>query len=545
VYLLASSEGVISTIPPLPMEPCLETYNQVKSWLSDCVQNHHECRKTMGDQLVNDVAGMVKLPKRVIDVGRMGQQRVRLVETLAGLGQYCALSHCWGSEKPLMTTSKTLDHHLAGINMQDLPKTFREAVEITRGIGIRYLWIDSLCIIQGDEQDWHQQAEHMAMIYGRAYMTIAASGASDSTKGCFLPEDVNIPAARLPLYVNDSVAGQVYLSQIRPYEDCDPYSGPLRARAWAMQEWNLSRRVLHCTKGGLVWKCKRCYLNERNVNLGSNVNDANWDEMIGTYTRSMLTIPTDRLIALRGTINAIQQSRSDRNHFGMWAGDMPAGLLWSVENPRKGMTGMYDAPSWSWAAKDGSKFMLRVWASKARERQGRDSWIQSNITRAIAFAGPDARAIALEGFLLPCLGQDLLVPHSGFYGRTPSPERSSVLCERTLGGRVYSLRQREEKSVSNCVGIAAMDDSEALHSDDMSLVFCAYMVAGERTVDDPYLVKNRVPYHDGKLSLHIDEQIVMRMGGSSSANNNIESGDAHDAHTCKLVSLMAIPWCFD
>jgi hypothetical protein len=421
-----------------------------------------------------------------------------------------ALSHCWGLKKPLMTTSETLSSHLAGMKLQDLPKTFREAIDITRGIGIQYLWIDSLCIIQGDKQDWHQQAEKMAMVYGRAHLTIAASGAEDSTQGCFPSPCVQVRPTRLPFYEEDAVVGHFYLSHNKDSRLWYPYRSPLRERAWAMQEWYLSRRTLHCTEGGLSWKCKRVFLDERNVPIQTKIQeDMSWGDMIRAYTMSKLTYPTDRLIALRGIIKAMEHTQSDRNYFGIWSADVPRGLLWTVSN-RDGMVGMSDVPSWSWAAKHGAKSMWGVWASEAWRSEGGaswqegESWIQSNMTGCIDFVGCDGRVLTLEGYLFPCLGADLIKTYSGLYGGEGSPERSLLACDEDDASRIYALRQKKERSISNCVGVGVLDDLEARDFDDMSGVFCAYMVAGERCQEDSCLRNNHSGFECGKPWPHID-----------------------------------------
>jgi hypothetical protein len=100
---------------------------------------------------------------------------------------YACLSHCWGSGADIV---KTLEdnfqtHSTVGIEIGALPATFRDATEICQKLHINYLWIDSLCIIQDSDNDWQMQAASMADIYENSYITIAASGAKDSTEGCF------------------------------------------------------------------------------------------------------------------------------------------------------------------------------------------------------------------------------------------------------------------------------------------------------------------------------------------------------------------------
>ncbi|KAK3316863.1 heterokaryon incompatibility protein-domain-containing protein, partial [Apodospora peruviana] len=114
-------------------------------------------------------------------------------------GNYCALSYCWGpkgGKSHMLTTTENVDHHLSnGMEVSRLPKTFQDAVVITRELGVRYLWIDALCIIQGDKADWAAESARMADVYGNAYLVIAASGAADPCEGSFsrrLPSPVAV-----------------------------------------------------------------------------------------------------------------------------------------------------------------------------------------------------------------------------------------------------------------------------------------------------------------------------------------------------------------
>ena len=107
------------------------------------------------------------LPNRVLDLGQEPTQTIKLLETNFRRGHYCALSHCWGppEKHPIQTTSNTLKDHLEGIEFKVLPRTFQDAVTVTRAIGVRYLWIDCLCIVQDDKNDWKKEAAMMGSIY--------------------------------------------------------------------------------------------------------------------------------------------------------------------------------------------------------------------------------------------------------------------------------------------------------------------------------------------------------------------------------------------
>lgn len=105
-------------------------------WIRDCTNYHDRCKSDLPRVL----------PTRVLDVSTRGTNHVRLVEA-HGTGFYTALSHCWGKSEHLFTTTKaTLKQRLTGISLEELPRTFLDAVLITQRLGVQYLWIDALCI---------------------------------------------------------------------------------------------------------------------------------------------------------------------------------------------------------------------------------------------------------------------------------------------------------------------------------------------------------------------------------------------------------------
>jgi hypothetical protein len=115
---------------------------RMKQLLESCVKLHPQCCPPSD----------AHLPKRVIDIGDEGTNP-RLYISEGEKQQYAALSHCWGPSQLLTTNTATISDRQKGINWQDLPKTFRDAIKICHILGIRYIWIDSLCIIQDDRYD--------------------------------------------------------------------------------------------------------------------------------------------------------------------------------------------------------------------------------------------------------------------------------------------------------------------------------------------------------------------------------------------------------
>jgi hypothetical protein len=148
----------------------------VKHWLRDCSEHHPMCTH----------ATLSPLPTQVINVGSSVDSRDPfLYETLSECARYMTLSYCWGDRHPIKTTQGSLSRYRGGIPWSDLPRTFQDAIDITHRLGIKYLWIDSLCIVQDDPDDWQRESAQMASIFGSSYLTISASHGRDAEVGCF------------------------------------------------------------------------------------------------------------------------------------------------------------------------------------------------------------------------------------------------------------------------------------------------------------------------------------------------------------------------
>lgn len=144
------------------------------TWVNDCNKTHESCQRAAS-----------RLPTRVLDVSR-DHRNVYLHETAPDEeGNYVCLSYCWGQAKTIVTDSANFHTHLKGIAIEDLPLTFREAVDVVKKLDYRYLWIDALCIIQDSTDDWSTEASRMAEVYGGASVTLVAAASSDSDGGLF------------------------------------------------------------------------------------------------------------------------------------------------------------------------------------------------------------------------------------------------------------------------------------------------------------------------------------------------------------------------
>lgn len=118
----------------------------ISRWLQECEESHASlCAFQRGPEFP-------ALPTRCIEVGESdGSIEPHLFISNGCHGRYTTLSHCWGKHLPFKSTESTLASVTAGIHFDALPKTYRDAISITRGLGIRYIWIDSLCIVQGED----------------------------------------------------------------------------------------------------------------------------------------------------------------------------------------------------------------------------------------------------------------------------------------------------------------------------------------------------------------------------------------------------------
>jgi hypothetical protein len=204
--------------------------------------------------------------------------------------EYVCLSHCWGDRKPFTLNSETQFALAEGINMMALPKTFQDAILVTRRLQIQYLWIDSLyeisvwnyipsaylyrCILQDDETDWASESRKMGDIYAHAACTIAATAAKDSSGGLFFDR---CPESMRPLHVDFDfnpvapwlegkdagfpLVGTYLCDVVHLAERCIE-KAPLNQRAWVSQERQLSRRLLHFTSTQLFWECYECKASE-------------------------------------------------------------------------------------------------------------------------------------------------------------------------------------------------------------------------------------------------------------------------------------------
>ncbi|KAG4440676.1 hypothetical protein IFR05_003822 [Cadophora sp. M221] len=203
-------------------------------------------------------------PTRILDVKKVSSasNEIRLVETTdlpaSHPLSYIALSHCWGGKIDYKLLESNLQDMKGQINISSLARNFRDAISITRMLGERYLWIDSLCIIQDSVSDWETESSQMGQLYANSTCTISATASKNSEGGCILPKELFFNDCTLRKQDKHSLVVRSWVHQDSSLDDLFPQKVDLAAlnkRAWTFQEKILSRRVLNFCDGILLFEC--------------------------------------------------------------------------------------------------------------------------------------------------------------------------------------------------------------------------------------------------------------------------------------------------
>lgn len=392
-------------------------------WHSDCKANHSQCGRNQASR------SRKWRPTRLISFspspGR-GTDVVQLVDgaTLPDEAEYVALSHCWGAVDLISLLASTEAELRAGYPISQLPKTFREAIHVCRWLDYRYIWIDSLCIIQDSAQDWQTESKTMKLVYGQGALTIAAAKASDSTKGLFTERDPNsIVPPIVPLSWPYTLGG-------RPQTCCVidmhlrteniEYSN-LAARGWAVQERALSPRLLTFGKTQMFYQCLEDEFCEsfplgvpdpmippetlRFHNMQTEPQKA-WGSIVKAYSTAELTNDSDKFIAIAGAAEAIQERLCDRYLAGLWEGNLLAELLWSAPEASKPRPDPCIAPTWSWLSTNST---VRLTTLPVHESQHVQKHLATVVSTAVNLLDPSyptgnihpSAMIHLRGLLKP------------------------------------------------------------------------------------------------------------------------------------------------
>ncbi|KAM0429640.1 hypothetical protein ACHAPT_006245 [Fusarium lateritium] len=383
------------------------SFDMVKGWIKTCKTEHDACSEA-------EAKTTRSLPKRVIDIGPESNDGIHVSEHNDSAERidepYIALSHCWGKTQHLVSKKATIDERKRNIPFESMAKTFQDAVTITRKLGIRYIWIDSLCIIQDDTEDWEIEAAKMASIYNGAELVLAATGSADGSGGCLFQRE---PYVTVSGASPDGKPWEVYGRKVIQHGvfgwntdpniakgSANPIAGtrlgdvqdhPLMTRAWCFQERLLATRILHYTKSEIVFDCLssmecECGALEKHeqdpliparrimktghkyitgtksfkagwgrstVTLEGEAKEFDqhhelWRDLIVQYTQKQITHRTDGLPAVAGLATEWRNGLTGKYLAGLWEKDLRNHLRWMPDEEDLGEELKYIAPSWSW-----------------------------------------------------------------------------------------------------------------------------------------------------------------------------------------------------
>ena len=363
-----------------PSTQSWETFNDIHHWLRQCELTHTKCRERKQQQ-------MWKLPTRLLYIPASGGNNtvcLREADDIPPQSRYMTLSHRWGNavgQKRLLAAEYA--SCVSGMPVDGLPQTFRDAVALARILGVEYLWIDSLCIIQDSHEDWARECSRMTDVYIGSFVNVAANDSANSDGGLFRKRD---PLAVTPLWAPLTFAptqweGEPFI--LFPYSMGHGalYHAPLSSRAWVVQEQLLAPRTIHFLRHKVVWQCTSLYASESDTE--GRVEEGHWSPVrnwavrepkfphasclerwtnaIELYTRGNLTHESDKLVAISGIARYLQeiswQDDSLQYYAGLWSYQFEEQLLWFAAGDGHRTTA-YQAPSWSWASYNGE---IKIW----------------------------------------------------------------------------------------------------------------------------------------------------------------------------------------
>lgn len=390
-----------------------ESFGQIFEWLQNCLKNHSNCSKSETRKW---------LPRRLIFVGSSKwSKEVRLCDSESAQEyDYVTLSHRWGQKPIFCLKAENIQDLRNDIPTSELPKNFQDAISITRRLDIKYIWIDSLCIIQDSRDDWLQESAQMCDVYKYAVCNLAATGFDNGEEGLFTfrsptstaPCTLNMTYARKTGQDEQSVTNvqPIWLIESRFWE-IDVSIAPLNCRAWVVQERALSPRTVHFGKRQLFWECKRLAASETfprgfprdsvQTYTGNSPKlfdqpfstltqgpltkaelkhelYKHWERLVHVYTMTNITYSSDNLIAISGLAKEFRSLLGNDDYLaGLWQGNFSCGLLWTLawdpdghfrsEGPNAS-TGAR-APTWSWASINRTiEYQSARWDARTRIR---------------------------------------------------------------------------------------------------------------------------------------------------------------------------------
>jgi len=452
-------------------------------WLQTCLCEHNECRP-----LAKHVS---PLPTRVIDAGDE-TSHPKLVASNGKIEPWIALSYCWGGDSEFVFNDRTMHDLQSGIPLDDFPGTLRDAVIITRSLGVKYIWIDALCIRQDSAEDWAIEAAKMRDVYSGAILTVVAANSPSTRSGIF---SQRISGERATLEWRDMTHSRTHKVQLRPGSELWDHalsSSLLMTRGWTLQEGLLSPRTVSYGAQQMIWECP-CYQADEGGRITQATEDYRskgfiqnliriqnskviqpqsflekltlrsskpekwwksyaiadpydkWNDIAEQFMCRSLTKDFDALPALSGLARVFQGFLKDEYCAGLWKRDILSTLMWSrsPKYPADSSTRFdlarpseYLAPSWSWSSILGKQSsMSNSWQTREALRVSAHSVAKIVSLRTFPKgADPFGQVSGGELVLQTRFGKIKILPpvyspEHEFHSETPEPVTSSAFQE--------------------------------------------------------------------------------------------------------------------
>lgn len=497
--------------PPLEgSTDSLTTWTMVKTWLNNCLHSHMLCQQPQEF-----------VPSRLLKLDPSGKSfSLTLKEKLGPTVQYIALSYCWGvdDEKKLKLTKQDFGMLKSGVFLSSLPKTLQDAFKIAQELGVQFIWVDRLCIIQDSPQDWFRESNQMQDVYSSAFVTVCAHGAADDSDGCFSTRNPSdIAPIEVYLAFRSESEKLPYLLSENSVTWGKRFDSPAIKRGWILQEQLLSRRILYFGRQQVFWECRSisccetypagvpsfksasASVDQQKLLWKAPLNVAlkapnmpplhfeldavgycmlEWDQTVHEYSGRCLTRGHDKLIAISGLANQMgEKLRSlgadDKYHAGIWAVSLPRSLLWMMTNPRRRELAEQRAPSWSWAASEGNL------DQNGQKMHSNAETLVSDVQ--VSTSAREHSGIVVEGRL-------------SLNGRLAVPMLGERVAQHINNAHTFPLCQLRNSRTAECIpveeGFIVFDDVQPVSSE--AELFClpiVYDVARLRYLRLPFIAR--------------------------------------------------------
>ncbi|CAI6334227.1 unnamed protein product [Periconia digitata] len=320
-------------------------------WLNRCVEQHF-CGTAENRGY--------PLPTRVINVS--DPLHPVLENGGARFLDYVTLSYMWGVTKRYTTKKENLDSQYARIPLELLPRTFRDAITFTHHLGLSYLWIDALCVVQDDVSDLGREIGKMGDIFRNSALTLYVRHGEHADSGLGTQRNAYVvKPCKLDFRITFSDGHSTQTSafaNFAPHQNINEHHHPLEYRGWALQEKVLSKRSVIFGPDQLRWRCqahtaseaqpdhddssqetdsylKLDVLEGKKVELSIKVERQEvlkaWLGLIRDYCQRSLTYRTDVLMALAGIASTVAKAHNLHYCNGFWVEDLQKSLLWRVD----------------------------------------------------------------------------------------------------------------------------------------------------------------------------------------------------------------------